>query len=351
MDDYLKKQTLDKLSKANNILISVSQSSGFDGLASGLAIYLSLKKIAKMVSIKATDPTVGDAQSLYAVDKIGKSSLQKDLVISINNAVENVDKVTYFLEGDQLKIVVHSFPDSNGVSSDDVVFDKTAAKADLIIALAYNSLNLLKQDITHEHNIDPNIWILSINIDSMSQKFAQVNIHEHNAICLSEVTTDLLKELALPINEDISFNLYSGIKYSTNMFSPNMTKPSTLEAAQYLLTFGAGKASLAASRQINPVNHKNDFNIQSIKSTQVNQSNHQYSVPKTKTSLYQINQRLINKAIEEKLTTGKNINNHPIYDERSETPIEEVERKEKSRESWLKPPKIYRGSKSFDRES
>ena len=72
MDPSSKEKTLERLTKAQNVSIIVSDSSGFDGLASGLALYLSLTKLGKNIALYAKHPTVGDASKLYAVDKIGK---------------------------------------------------------------------------------------------------------------------------------------------------------------------------------------------------------------------------------------------------------------------------------------
>lgn len=329
MDEYLKKQTLERITNAQSILVAVSKRSGFDGLASGLAVYLSSKKLGKNVSICAMDPTVGDAQSLYGVDKIGKSEGKKDLVLVIDNAVKNVDKVTYFLENGVLKIVVHSFPDSTGVLKDDVSFEKAASKPDLIFAIGFNSLEELRNEIVHEQNISSQLWILSINKDSSSQKFAQINIHEHNAASVSEITSKLLQELALPVDEDISFNLYSGIKNATYMFSPKFAKPSSFEAAQYLIKLGAGKASLAETNEFRQSStarqsKRADFGLGTSRKVIVQEDNQLLQSQPTDRSLFR---------------------------DKHQAPIEDVEAKERSQKSWLKPPKIYRGSKSFDTES
>ncbi len=307
MDDYLKKQTLEKLSNARNILIALAQNSDLDGLAAALALYLSLKKVGKSAIVSAKEPSVGEAQQLYAIDKIGATNHKNDLLITVSNAVKNVDKVSYYLESDQLKIVVHCLPTSDGISTNDVSLDKTVSKPDLIFAIDFESADHLKQEITHEQNIDSNTWLISINLKDVAQKFAQVHYYDKFSTSLSELTANLLQSLSLPFDEDISFNLYSGIKFATNAFSPKFTNPSTLEIAQYLLKFGAGSASLAQKRGD--------------------------KISKTESP------------------TLQNAADKNLYNESAETPIEQIEAKENLKESWLKPPKIYRGSKSFDRES
>lgn len=313
MDDYLKQQTLERLNLAQNITICVNKNADFDAYASGLALFLSLTKTGKSISLFAKSPTVADAQSLYGVDHIEKESGKKNLIISIENAVKNVDKVTYFLDGDKLKVVIHAFPASNGVQENDVRFERVTAKPDLIIALAYSNQDELRTDITHEQQITPDDFIISISKNKTVQEFAQINIHEQSSY--AELVTNFIENFGLNINEDTAFNLYAALASATKMFSPSLVGPRTFEIAQHLVGFGAGKASFATARPVAkpaPANIIQTFDVDNKKTELPAQS--------------------------------------PQDLEQSQTPIEQVE-VEKQKQDWLKPPKIYRGSKSFDIES
>jgi hypothetical protein len=254
---------------------------------------------------------------LYGVNSIGKSNEKKNLIISINNAVKNVDKVTYFLDGNKLKVVIHAFSTTDGISEKDIEFEKVSPKPDLIIAIAQPSLESLKTDITHEQQIDPETIIVNINKDPLIHKYAQINLNED--ISYAEKITDFIKEISLPLDEDIAFNLYAAIASATKMFSPNLVQPSTFEMAQLLISYGAGKASFAtSSRKVKqPVKNL-------VESFDVN--NHQNDQPDTQ--------------MQPEVVITEN-----------QVPIESVETEKQKEEDWLKPPKIYRGSKSFDIES
>jgi len=331
MDDYQRKQILDKFSSVKSVLIAVSLKSGFDGLASGLALYLSIKKFGKTAAISASDPTVNDANNLYGVDKINKLEGKEDLVVVINDAINTVDKVTYNLDGDELKIKVHALSGSQGVSPNSVSLEKAVSYPETVIAIGFNSAGEMKNEITHEQINSSTRWIMSINRDKPSEKFAQIELSDPAAATISELTTKIITNLALPFDEDISFNLYSGIKITTNMFSPKNTAPSTLEAAQHLIKLGAGSASLASESR-RSMQGTTSFDrtpkFDSQQSQAVDVGKFQSIKPQTSDEPH-----------------------NPLYTEEQTTPLEEVETKEASKESWLKPPKIYRGSKSFDRES
>ncbi|MBI2598653.1 hypothetical protein HYW40_00290 [Candidatus Curtissbacteria bacterium] len=297
MDQDSKQKTLDNLTKAQTILVAVSKNAPFDALASGLALYLSCVKLGKNASILAKSPSVGEAQRLYGVDKIGRFEGNKNLIVVVNDAVDNVDKVTYSLEDTKLKIVVHPFPGAKNVTPDQISFEETPSKPNLIFSVGYRTPEELKQDIVHEQNLDPNIWVVNINKEDMGGIFAQVNIFNQEAASVSEVTAQLFQELALPLDEDISYNLYIGIASATENFAPALASPLSFETAAWLLKFGAGRAGFA-----NPG------------------SSHR-EMPE------------------------------PDFAPIDQPAIENVERKKTSPETWLKPPRIYKGSKSFDREN
>lgn len=298
MDQNIKDKNLERLTKAETILVSVSQDSGFDGLAAGLAIYLSSVKLGKSSYILAPSPTVDDAKQLYGIGKIGKTNGKKNLVISVDNAVKKVEKVTYFLDGTKLKIVVHALPGSEGISGDELTIDHQKSQPDFIFAIGFNSGKDLEDKITHEHNINPEAWLVNIGKHKLDQKFVQVNFVNDEAASLCEIAAHLLQELALPMNEDIAYNLYSGISQATENFSPSRAKLSTFRAAEWLIKFGAGRASLAQDKE---------------EQTQI---------------------------------TDKRYD----LEDWSQVSQDEVEIEKQAQGDWLKPPKIFKGSKSFDTE-
>lgn len=311
MDQSLKDTILNNLTKTDSIVIAVAKPQGFDGIAAGLALYLSLIKLDKNVTIIAKSPTVGEAQSLYGVDRVGRSEGTRNPVIVIDNAVETVDKVTYFLDKTRLKVVIHPLPGTQEITKDQISVEYSSVPANVIFTIGVDNLHDLRSEFTHEQEINPEAWIVNISSQEPSQKFAQIDVVNTQASGVSEVTAKMLQDLALPVDEDIAFNLYSGIRISTDNFSPNMVSPISFEIASWLLKFGAGKASLARHGT-----------IQQVKPY----------MPK----------------IGEVPATGDFGTYLP--------PIEEVERQPQVSEApqsgdWQKPPKIYTGSKSFNGEN
>jgi len=336
MDQNLKDKTLEKLSHAESILILAPENSNLDETASALALFLSCKKFGKNVSIKAKAPSVYEANKLYGVDNIGNLGTNNSgkLILSINNAVNSVDKVTHYLDQDKLKIVVHPLQGSQGVAKEDISFEKTSTKPDVMFIIGFSDVNQLKKEFAHEQLIDSKTWVISINKNKLNQKFAHVSISNPDAGSVSEVTGQVIQTLSLPINEDIAYNLYAGISNSTQNFNPSKTTQLSLQISSWLIKFGAGKASFAQK------------STTSTPSTDI--SEEVIPLKPESPDISQITQSLRNIAASQK--TNRNISDN-VQKKVSNRPLEDVELEKKSEKEWLKPPKVYKGAKSFDRES
>ncbi|MCR4324608.1 MAG: hypothetical protein NUV69_02890 [Candidatus Curtissbacteria bacterium] len=333
MDPNLKNKVLEDITEAQNILIAVSPNLGFDGLAAGLGLYLSLAKLGKKAQIAAKDPSVGDAQRLYGVDKVGKKGSTKTPVIVVEDAVDTVERVSYSLEGTRLKIVVHPLPGSKPITEEQVSLEYTSSPADLVFAIGFNSSQELREKVTREQQIDSEATIINVSNKEVSQKFAQVDFVSPVSSGVSEVTAKMAQELSLPVDEDIAFNFYSGIQDSTNNFSPNLASPLTFDAASWLIKFGAGKASLAQTAA------KPQIPERQIRTEQ----RQQHQIPQQ--PRLQPDPRFQRPP---QFPRPQNTMQYPTTG--SNKSIEEVEGEPQgSRDpnEWLKPPKIYRGSKSF----
>lgn len=333
MDQILKDKTLANISKSQLILILVNINSGIDGLAAGLGLNLSLEKLGKKTAIMTKAPSVGDAQKLYGVDKIGKFKGSKNLVIVIDNAIETIDRVSHFLDGEKLKLILHVFPQSSGISQNQITFEEESIKPDIVFAIGFNTEDELKTEIAHVQNIDSTSWLINISLRDLGQLLAQVNVFNENAASLCEITADFINQLALPVDEDIAYNLYTGISEATSMFSPVLTGPLSLEVAGRLLKFGAGRASLAQSRQ-------SSAHINSLISPQPIQPVSQPSeTPKNPAP--QIQEQL-----QETRPAGEEPS--PLQNQEPDSVPSAEPQPLKSDKNWLNPPKIYKGSQPFD---
>src|SRR3990172_2831841 len=148
MEPDFKETALNILTKAENILVIVADKLGFDATAAGLAAYLSLLKLGKNASIIAQEPSVDYAQRIYGVNHINKIQNKKTPVVVIENAIDTVDKVTYSLQEDKLKVVIHPLAGSSGISRDQISFEYSSAPADLIFAIGFDNIESLQNRLS-----------------------------------------------------------------------------------------------------------------------------------------------------------------------------------------------------------
>lgn len=340
MDQSLKDKTLENITKAQSVLIIVNPESETDGLAAGLGLCLSMQKLGKNAAIIAKEPSVGDALKLYGVDKIGKYKGNKNLVVVIDNAVETIDRVSHFLDGDKLKLILHVFPQSNGITQSQITFEEEGVKPDVAIAIGYTSEDQLRKGIDRVQNIDSTTWLINVSRADLGQIFAQVNVFDPNGGSLSEIIGNLINQLALPLDEDIAYNLYTGISHATSMFSPGKTSPTSLEIASWLLKFGAGKASFAqGGSQFNRPVQAESPRLAAIPQPLTEQKSAQSIFAQTPPP----SSAIPNQPVMPRFTpTQAQENVAPTAAEPE--PQSEAATPPKNAKSWLNPPKIYKGS-------
>ena len=348
MDPNLKQQLVDTIAKSDSILIALAKELGFEGLASATALYLSLIKLDKNAMISASQPSVADAQKLYAVDRIGQKEGSKNPVVIIDNAIESVDKVTHFLEGDKLKLVIHPLPGAPIITKDQINIEYISAPAQLIFSIGFTSLHDLRNSFTHEQEITPETIIINITEQESNQKFAQMEIVSKDVSGIAEAMARTLRDASLPLDEDISYNLYEGIRERTDNYAASLVKEGTLEIASWLLKFGAGKASLAKTElraapiapQPTAMHKEPGFDqgyenlINALNQTPPLPRRNQPSYPMPKFDLL------------DKLKSQQEVE---MQNEQAEGldkgEAEGTDEGSAADNDWLKPPKIYKGSK------
>ena len=335
MDHNDQETILSKLTKSEQPLIVVSPKGTFDDLAAGLALYLSIKNLGKKSSIYANTPTVSEARRLYGVGEIGNIKNQKNLVITVQNAVKSVDKVSYFLDREnRLNITVHALPGGPGVLKEDVAFENSPVLSDIIFAVGFESKMELEQIITPEQLNNPNVLTISINRTPVSQQIAQINVIDSGSISMCETITEIIQKLALPVNEDIAYNLFAGISFTSDNFSPAKSTQRSFQLAGWLVKFGAGKSSMAA---FSP----NDSRFYKSQTFAPQMTSSQSAAAKNV-----MNANINNNLDQNQVNSQENF---PPQDQDASSNL--PKKTSESNKDWLRPPKIYKGSKSFDRES
>lgn len=221
------------LAKFDNILVVFSEVHDFDDLAAGLSVGLSLEKFGKKTTIFSPRLPLVEQASLFGISKITNKLNSGNLIIAIPNALNSVDKITHYLDGETLNIVVHPVFEGPQISTENIKVLKADNLANLVLLINTPVASLLDKLNTQEQELYSEIpkFIISKSFTSTGN---EILISTVDRSSLSETVVFLLNQLGLPIDSDCASNLFQGMKFATG-FEPPKAKAATFEAASICL--------------------------------------------------------------------------------------------------------------------
>ncbi len=236
------------LPAAQNILVVLPKEAGVDHLASGLALYLSLKQHNKFVVI-ASEKTLQVAHTnLFGVDNIQtdiSASGIGNFVLTIGGAVDTngkaiFEKVDYSIVGPDLKLVFPIVP-GHRFEATHITPKFEGGNFDLIFSLGAPTLSDLGNLYTEHQDIFASAHLANINNLSDSD-FGTTKILDPTSSSVSEIVGLVLPSLGLPMDGDISTNLLTGI-YQATANLQNKTSVETFEVIASCLRNGGQRQS------------------------------------------------------------------------------------------------------------
>ena len=202
---------------SNDIGIVIGASGNkIDNTAAALSLYLSLRSAGKNVQvISLSDPMVEESH-LVGIDNIEKSfsGNVKTLTISVPYREGEIDKVSYNIEKDRLN--VNLFAQTHGISfsEKDINYIRQGSAPSALITLGVR----LKSDLAGVTELVQDSKILQIDIRS-NDRLGSIALIDPTYSSVSEAVTELLYELAFPVDIDTAQNLLDGIVAATDNFS------------------------------------------------------------------------------------------------------------------------------------
>jgi len=227
------------LTKAEDVLVALSQAPDLDAIASGLALYLGILKFGKKATIFCEDEIKVEFSNLIGINKITKVLGGRNFVISLDYKEGAIDKVSYNIENDKFNLVIQSRPGAPSLKADDVTYTYAGVAADLIFTINTFSLRNLGQIYEQKKDLFAQEKIINIDRQVENEKFGQINLVIPQAASTGEIITLLLRSLGIGIDKDIGTNLLLGITKATNNFSSPKTNATSFEAAALALRAGA----------------------------------------------------------------------------------------------------------------
>ncbi|MEO6760941.1 MAG: hypothetical protein ABI220_01015 [Candidatus Saccharimonadales bacterium] len=242
MDQNPQQQLTDRLTQANNILVTVSNDPSVDQLAACIGLTLILNHMGKHATavFSGTVPSTIDFLKPEKTLKVNTDSL-RDFIIALDKS--KADKLRYKVEDKVVKIFITPYRTS--ISEEDLDFSQGDFNVDVVVALGVHEQAQLDQAITSHGRILHDATVASINLIE-NGNLGSINWTDSSASSLSELVvrlTDTLDKTAL--DDQVSTALLTGIVAATERFSNDKTSPKTMSISAELMAAGANQQLIA----------------------------------------------------------------------------------------------------------
>jgi len=198
------------ITASDKLAVLVSQGN-FDLLSAGVSLALSLEKSGKEVTIFSPQVDSNLAAEIVGLEKVVNELEKKDLAISFDYPLDQIDKVSSHEEAGRLNLVVKVKPESAAITPDQVKITspQLLPKAGFVLGseqLIPNNNQLLTQGTW--------VWLGT----ELAEKSWAKGSYIIPRASYSELVARMIQSMGLPMDPGIARNLYGGIKVATNSF-------------------------------------------------------------------------------------------------------------------------------------
>lgn len=245
MDD-IKKQIVERLKQANNILVTVRNDPTVDLLSACIGLSLVLDKMDKHAAAVFSGKVPSAMEFLKPEDTIEQTpDSLRDFIIALDKS--KADKLRYKLEDTVVRIFITPYKTS--LSQADLEFSQGDFNVDVVVALGAHEQQELDQAITVHGRILHDATIISVN-NTPNGNLGSLAWQEIGASSISEMVAELVTDLQKDtLDNQIATALLTGIVAETERFSNDKTTPRTMAVAGELMAAGANQQLVATSLQ------------------------------------------------------------------------------------------------------
>jgi len=238
----IKQQFQELISKSNNILITFRKDHTGDAIASTLALAKFLKTQDKRYSIVCSNfQAPKEFNFLENINEIeNKLTNLRQFVINLDLKGKKVDEFSYDVKDDKLQIYV--MPEQGDFSEQDINFNNSDYKFDLIIILDTPDLESLGKIYFDQPEFFFNTVIINIDHNLNNENYGQINLVQPTMTSISEILYSLIDEKL--VDEQMTTSLLTGMISKTKSFKTANVTPQTLHIASVLINAGADREKI-----------------------------------------------------------------------------------------------------------
>lgn len=247
MDKDLKKQIVDKIREAQNILITVSNDPSIDQLAAAIGLTLVVNKLGKHGTAVFSGKIPSTIEFLRPEETLEQTTDSlRDFIISLDRS--KADKLRYKVEDDVVKIFIT--PYHTRISEDDLSFEHGDFNVDVVIALGVDQREHLDQAIVAHGRILHDATVISLSAGITTSDVGSLNWQDPRASSLSEMLVGVSEKLKQDVlDEQIATAYLTGIVAETERFSNEKTSPDAMSVSAKLMAAGANQQLISTTLQ------------------------------------------------------------------------------------------------------
>ncbi len=243
MNNQQKQQVLDQINKANNVLVTVSNSPTVDELAASIGLTLLLNKMDKHATTVFSGVVPSTIEFLQPEKTIETTTDSlRDFIIALDKS--KADKLRYKVENDVVRIFITPYKTS--ITQNDLEYSQGDFNVDLVLALGVTKQTDLDTAITAHGRILHDAVVSVLTNRDTPTELGTVNWQELQASSLCEMVAILSFELKPEmIDGQMATSLLTGIIAETDRFKNEKTSPVSLQLSSQLMSSGANQQLIA----------------------------------------------------------------------------------------------------------
>lgn len=245
-----KQQIAEKIKQAKNILLVTHVNPDEDAIGSVLALFHTLKKLDKNISIACSGKKSDKHAFLPGYENVKNELIgSKQFIITLNTANTNAPhKVKYQTEDDKIHLIVT--PEQGNFTQEDVTIKEGKHQFDLIIVT--DTPNLERLDNIYSENTELFYETPIINIDHHSDNdgFGEINLINSKSSSVCEMLVSIIETLSSDqslLDANISTCVLTGILGDTASFQNSNTTSKSLTVAAQMIAGGANHMQIIKS--------------------------------------------------------------------------------------------------------
>ncbi len=244
---------IQRITQANNILVTVSANPSVDQLASAIGLTLLLNRLDKHATAVFSGKVPSTIEFLEPEKTLEHNTDSlRDFIISLDK--NKADKLRYKVEDQFVRIYITPYKTS--ISQKDLVFSEGDFNVELVLALGVRSRSELDAAIAAQGRILHDATTVSMFAGKPAAKtpdLGQINIVDEQASSLSEMVASMSDSLGENLlDKQMATSFLTGIVSETHRFSNAKTTPKALSVSAKLMSAGANQQLIVSKLEPPP---------------------------------------------------------------------------------------------------